>query len=1092
MSVSLMINKDQYSFSDENELTKTAITRRSSLSMSNPQIQVQTYMNVKFGKFPMSATAHAQINGDKVLDVKGEVRKEKEDTFNSQLNFALTLDDDDNHLVVVRANHDRQGSLWVTDGSATYNKRKTVSFRTRMDLEDFSTMWLSVDSPFEEAKKIEVDYTHMGEIERQFTGRYNLKVLPHFDTITTEVVLSSGDVISSKIRVDTPFNELKYIEVNCRTLVDDGLRHSTVELDYHPKQVYKLDTAYVLDFPKNVDLAFNLTTPHPELPSLVTEVGFKYTDSDVTGKVRVIGPNTNFEEFATSFGHRRNGNSLSTSIDATVPSLRKMNGKADLSWENEIDGTISFDSIGQGQEPMQIILSHRGYTWEDFRTKAGFRMNGDRLESEIAYSNKDGNKGLFMLATPDPDIDYLKATFLHRLNEDDYEGRWTVQYGENAKPYEAGIKSTYSNDKLAFGVDLKTPHTEDFTIDLGFSSGKKIETKVACVYGMDKVDALMKYKFLENSWDVGGEFEYRIQGKGRDIGLTFTREGPLNDLSILSTGKYMGSKVQLDARYKDVGKKIGEISVKTTFDKFNNLAASFEHRGDTDQFVTKGTLRYMDGQEAEGSLDFQRREWKRVNMTAILKLPIEDYKDNKLTYEHTRRKSGLSAQTVLTLGKGNPICGDVLFQGDSKLTVTVKGPFKDFNTFEAKGMFDEKTKSFDGEATLTLISQKKPLTATYLVKAENWPVMINVKAQTPFQDWENTELTVTHDGDHKAFTTMSTLKALAVGTVTSEASWTFNSESSFEGTWSLTSGVSGAENLKLAVKNTKVRGEYQSQVEVGWELLKAVRLQGSFLMGDDQSDNTYQGSISMTTPFNSVPQVGIALSHTYADSGIKETTVATYDNRRYFDADFEYLVGDRREGRLEVREPRPMEFLVGARYRPNDMEGDLKLNWDKTSPEMNIHLSGKYKDQTDELGTDKEVKLVAVHPARTMGVEYVLKKAEKEFQTYMTVTWDREADGTLAYDLRYNDRSSRYTWSYDALMKVAVPMRSVQVEGAYSDTGRVKNTRTAILWDADRDKNMKVGMNGAYDVRGETRKVQMGLELPFIDKVSDASWRVDG
>lgn len=100
--------------------------------------------------------------------------------------------------------------------------------------------------------------------------------------------------------------------------------------------------------------------------------------------------------------------------------------------------------------------------------------------------------------------------------------------------------------------------------------------------------------------------------------------------------------------------------------------------------------------------------------------------------------------------------------------------------------------------------------------------------------------------------------------------------------------------------------------------------------------------------------------------------------------------------------------------------------------------------------------------------------------------------GTLAYDLRYNDRSSRYTWSYDALMKVAVPMRSVQVEGAYSDTGRVKNTRTAILWDADRDKNMKVGMNGAYDVRGETRKVQMGLELPFIDKVSDASWRVDG
>jgi hypothetical protein len=112
----------------------------------------------------------------------------------------------------------------------------------------------------------------------------------------------------------------------------------------------------------------------------------------------------------------------------------------------------------------------------------------------VAYSDKDGRSGLFMLATPDPDIAYLKATFFQRYDNTSVEGRYAIQYLENTKPYELGYSATYSEEKIGFSTDLKTPHSEDLNIEVGFISGKRVEVKVFILYGADnKVDTLVKY-----------------------------------------------------------------------------------------------------------------------------------------------------------------------------------------------------------------------------------------------------------------------------------------------------------------------------------------------------------------------------------------------------------------------------------------------------------------------------------------------------------------------------------------------------------------------------------------------------------------------
>jgi hypothetical protein len=59
----------------------------------------------------------------------------------------------------------------------------------------------------------------------------------------------------------------------------------------------------------------------------------------------------------------------------------------------------------------------------------------------------------------------------------------------------------------------------------------------------------------------------------------------------------------------------------------------------------------------------------------------------------------------------------------------------------------------------------------------------------------------------------------------------------------------------------------------------------------------------------------------------------------------------------QLRHPRPMEFELAGSLRQHTKEGEVKVNWDKRNPDMNVHLSGEYTDKSDNLGMDKNVKV---------------------------------------------------------------------------------------------------------------------------------------
>ncbi|KAL8574007.1 hypothetical protein ACOMHN_029454 [Nucella lapillus] len=1080
----VQLDQDTYNFRESQTTTRSNYERTASLRMSRfPEYNFQQTIKLQHSHFPYVVSAEFTLGQDNSMNLDAEIENPRPDKYLTSGRIVLTAEDMAETIAISAKHQKNRRGQWVTTGNVEYEVGKTISFNSTVGLEGARKMMnLDIGTPFEEARNIRLEYSHSGDMNH-FTASGSLAADPVFDTVSTEILWSNQNRFRGTLRVDTPFDEFEHIVVKTQSWMKRGKRHSMLEVERSPSQVYKLDMVYACNLPQDLDIVMNITTPHQEFPSLHTHVGYQYSDSEVSGSVKLITPVIRYDEVSFSFSQQSSPTTCSSQTKTVLGSWNIWSSLADVSWGDEINASFDVNNNGVGRQKTHLHLSHRGHTWEDFRTKASFRMNGDHLGSELAYSNRDGRRGSFMLAIPSSDFDFFKTTFSQSLTEDKFEGRYTVQYGEDAKPYALGLMTTYSEEMIAFSTDLKTPHTEDFGVEIGFGRKRRVEIKLFVMYGPnDKINIHVMYNIKREFWNVSGEFEYKVQGLGRDFGFFVKREGPLDNLTLSGNGKYMGKEVSLGGHYKDKGQKTGTLDIRSNFDDYTDLAAAFNHSGNSEQFQTSVYLRYKDDKEAKASVDFQRNKWKRVTTTVTVNLPFEEFRENILTYKHVNRKSKVSGEGSLKLGSASAISGKLDFVDHRRLTVSVRGPYKDFVSFTATGTYDEADMRMEGDALMTLNSQPEPLSATYMVRAGIWPIMVNVRAQTPFEGWENVELTSTHDGQLKDFTSSHTLTADAVGNIQSELIWTYTSPSVLNGLWTMSSSVEGAENLKLALKNTQSGSEYFSRLAVGWELLKEMVVETTVHLPESDSSNRYRGSLTMTSPLPEVSQLSVSFDHSHDDRLIQDTVVAHFNDHKYLDADFRYTVDDRRVGTMEFREPRPMEFTIGGRYTESTMEVELKLNWDKRDPVMNIQLTGDYADHSDHLGTDNSVKVWAIHPARTMGLEYLLKSADKEFQSDFLLTWDKSSAQTLSYIVNWTDRSSRYTSSYDAMLKVGVPMRSVQVEGVYSNAGRTKAAEGAIMWDADRDSNMKVGVKGQLDKRGNSNKVQVGLDLPFVSK----------
>lgn len=68
----------------------------------------------------------------------------------------------------------------------------------------------------------------------------------------------------------------------------------------------------------------------------------------------------------------------------------------------------------------------------------------------------------------------------------------------------------------------------------------------------------------------------------------------------------------------------------------SDVGASFQHIGElSSSFNSEAKVEFTDGQEVTGKLDFMRATWRRLEVTAQLSTPFEDWTQTQAEYRHT-------------------------------------------------------------------------------------------------------------------------------------------------------------------------------------------------------------------------------------------------------------------------------------------------------------------------------------------------------------------------------------------------------------------------------------------------------------------------
>ncbi|XP_046338509.2 uncharacterized protein LOC124119888 [Haliotis rufescens] len=164
------------------------------------------------------------------------------------------------------------------------------------------------------------------------------------------------------------------------------------------------------------------------------------------------------------------------------------------------------------------------------------------------------------------------------------------------------------------------------------------------------------------------------------------------------------------------------------------------------------------------------------------------------------------------------------------------------------------------------------------------------------------------------------------------------------------------------------------------------------------------------------------------------------------------------------------------------LNGVMVINWDRKNPESNIELQAKLMDRSRQSLLNKDLILKLIRTQRTVGIIGNVLSSQLQTKSHGEFIWNEAAGHKLFYDVNVKDRSRRNSKMFDSSLKVGSPLRSLQMDGSYSQTGSSQTVDGAFSWDADKDNTKKIAMKAIFTPDDKNKQADLSLRLPSIGK----------
>lgn len=831
----------------------------------------------------------------------------------------------------------------------------------------------------------------------------------------------------------------------------------------------------------------------------IASMEFK-TKPSMSGAIAVTTPFTT--PISGSFNLRSVNNDIEVHFEGNLDS-QSIVGDATVKYGNEIAITAAVKTPFTGLENMKGTIRHVG-TYKGFESSANVEIFGNELQAEAKSSWRDVITGSVSVRTPFKLFRHTSADFSFSGNFPNIQSEMNVFYAEQKYSVSAAIDNTnarlfittpfkgfedlsasfnYENknenihtearvtymtgeevfasfqntlidDRLQTKAKLETPYIEDISIDLTLE-GKLSDfssTFIAAMGDANSVSSISTFKLGENSVDFDANVKSILGGYSDEQRLSLTYDGILPNIKASANAKFLGSYFAFDSSLQVDDSIIGMFTMRTPFVHMRDIAFNFEHTGLSRRFSTKTEFQYDTNKKIEGSFQFIKYGWRRLQTSLNVRTPFVGFETSKISYRHTASVDSFECDA--DFGFMNKDFNGLLRASMAPLSasVSISTPIPGFEQIGAETKLTYDTGSFNAEANVQYMQGK---TVSLLSNADitSSPKTAMLKLSTPFKGFETSEIRVTNSGNLRNFQSSMTVSSPLTSSVQVQANMRYVSLMDIDGSISFSSQIKNFERLLFTLKNDASRGKYESNMQVSWAPSKSINFAGTFI------DNSYfmSADVSLTTPFQVMRQFSLHSKTENRGAIYTEKITADFNGNRIADMDISTNLGDKKSFSLQIRSPMTLLLELHGSMM-NKYEAELTISKDIENPNAGVKINGIFDPSANRVSIDYQ------SPRNTISFDGTFNKYNSKF--------DLVKNGIhYGYDMVASNNKGQ--------LKIALPTRRLQISGSQISG----TTEGAFLWDADRDDNKKIGFRSVLRPKTDSVEADITIMMPSIGKV---------
>ncbi|XP_053393703.1 uncharacterized protein LOC123525510 [Mercenaria mercenaria] len=944
----------------------------------------------------------------------------------------------------------------LTFGDNKYSVDASIDSRVGIDAS------VTVNTPIKGYKTVSAKLSHTGQYPRMNsfaqvkTGSRNL--------LTGSAQMDNTDGISGKLSLQSIMTPTFQANMEHTGSLSDFNTNAELRINGKPiSAIVGLKTtpsvsgilSLTSPFARPVSGSFELKSLKKEISlhaegnldskSVVCDASVDYGNT-IGANVAIKTPFTGFEKMKGSIKYIKEYKGFTSNADIEF-SGKKIEAEAKSSWRQAVTGSLSI------RTPYETLRSSSAeFTIDGTFPKIQTEMSVLHSEQKYYLSGKiDNGNGQLMINTPFTGFEALKSSFSYEGTKENMHTEARINYMTGEDIF-VSFQNVQTSESLQTKARIETPYIEDISFDLNFN-GQLTDFSNTLTITMGEANVATStttFKLQGTSLDLDTSLRSTFSGYSDEQKLSVSYEGLLPNMKASANAKLLGSYFSFDTSLQVDDTINGMIALKTPFANLKDVAFNFDHAGSSRRFTTKSEVQYDTNKKIEGTLQYVKYGWRRLQTSLDVRTPFAGFEISKASYRHTASVDSFESDADVSFMNKD-------FSGNIRASMTplsasisATTPFDGFEQIGADSKLTYSTGTFNAEANVQYM-QGKTISLSSSADIISTPKSANIKLTTPFQGFENSEIILSTSGDLSNFQSTMAVSSPFTPALRARANMRYTSLKNMEGSVTFSSQIKNFENLRFTLKNEANRAKYDSKIEMSWAPAKSITFDGSF------TDKRYEMSADMTlsTPFQAMRQLNLK-SETTNQWLISQKLYGKYNGKVFADLDLSANYGNKKSASLLMRSPRTLlvelEGSVESKY-----EAALTVSSDITNVNNGVKINGVFDPRTNALS----IKYTC--PMNTISLDGTFDKSNTKFDMIMN-------GNRYGYDMAITGT--------DGQIKFILPSRSLKVSGSQSAGA----TEGSFMWDADKDETRKIGFRSILRPTSDSVKADITLMMPSIGK----------